>query len=75
MLYAIKTPEGVLLEKTVSPWQKESWDFLKTRSRANIPLTIRQEMDKLSGYGAARTRSLRKHGFTCVRVSIVENES
>lgn len=73
MLYVIKTPDGELLEKTVSSYQAETWYFLLDRCRKFIPRTLRKEISSLTSWqGKEKKNLLRKNGFTCVSVSLVE---
>lgn len=37
MIYAIKTPEGTLIEKTVSQWSSSCWELLMTLNRNDVP--------------------------------------
>ena len=73
MLYAIKTPAGELLEKTASAYQAECWNALQYECRKFIPLKLRKEISGLTSWQAKeRNNLLRKNGFACVKVSLVE---
>ena len=73
MLYVIKTPTGELLEKTASAYQAECWNALQYECRKSVPLKLRKEISALTSWNAkGRNNLLRKNGFSCVKVSLVE---